>query len=115
MPSERRRAVVGERLLLGLAARAVRGRGSVLAAVRGEPQADADVVGHQVPGLNIRVRTNLRRDFNKKGRNKVIAEMTRDDPRPLVVFEVATYAEDPEEILVTMPIDSFAALMQRNR
>ncbi len=67
-----------------------------------------------IPGLNVRVRTNLRRDFSKRGRNVVMAQMTEGDDRPLVVFEVPTYTEDPEEILVTMPIATFAHLMRRN-
>lgn len=66
-----------------------------------------------IPGLNVKVRTNLRRDFVKKGRGRVLADMTKDDKRPLVVFEVPTFADDPEDILVTMPIDTFVHLVRR--
>jgi len=67
-----------------------------------------------VPGLNPHVRTNLRRDFDKHGRNRVIEELRGDDPRPLVVFEVPTYSEDPEEFLVTMPIDDWIRLLRKD-
>ena len=67
-----------------------------------------------IPGLNVRVRTNLRRDINKRGRGPVFADMTNGDNRPLIVFEVPTHAEDPEEFLVTMPIQTFVHIMRRN-
>jgi hypothetical protein len=66
-----------------------------------------------IPGLNVHVRTNIRRDFAKKGRTHVLSEMTRESPLPLVIFEVPTYAEDPEEVLVTMPINTLIHLLRR--
>ena len=67
-----------------------------------------------LPGYNTRVRTNLRRDIRKKGRGPVFAAMTENDKRPLIVFEVPTFSDDPEEILVTMPIDTLVHLLRKD-
>lgn len=67
-----------------------------------------------IPGFNVRLATNLRRDMAKKGRKVVLDEMIGDDERPLLIFEVPTYVEDPEEILVTMPINTFISIIRKD-
>lgn len=64
-----------------------------------------------ISGFNAKVVRNLRRDFDKYGRRETLHEMTDGDVRPLVVFEVPLFAEDPDEILVTMPIGTFANII----
>jgi hypothetical protein len=66
-----------------------------------------------LPGWNVRVVQNLHRLFEKRGRHEVIAEYRFHDPRNLVIFDVSMFTEDPEEILVTVPMDVFVDLLRK--
>lgn len=66
-----------------------------------------------IEGWNARTVANLHHRFNVKGRRVVIDQWTDGDPRPWVAFEVPGKAEDPEEILVTMSLTSFAILLRK--
>jgi hypothetical protein len=66
-----------------------------------------------VSGFHTQVVENLRRVFDQHGRLRTIEKWKKDDPRPYVVFCVPTFAEDPEEIMAVMSIDTFARLLTR--
>lgn len=67
-----------------------------------------------IQGWNARVRKDLPRQFINKGRHRVIDDLQADDRRPLVIFDVPSYAEDPAEIMVCIPMEDFIRIIRKD-
>lgn len=67
-----------------------------------------------IDGWNARIRKNLPGLYRVQGRNAVIEDLKGTDPRPLVIFDVPDYAEDPAEVMVTIPMDDFIRILRKD-